>query len=115
MTFRNVGIGLAIAELFLAEGEKVVKTGPNQATREAVPIERPIAKAVENLANLEVVFATLGITAATPWENFPRDLRAGTQSNVRQELWRRTAGSYQLRLTHQYRCLGGPDDSRAET
>lgn len=67
MTFRNIGIGLANAGLFLAGGAKVVKAGPNQATREAAAIERPVAKAFENLGNLDVVFATVGIAAATQW------------------------------------------------
>jgi NAD(P)-dependent dehydrogenase (short-subunit alcohol dehydrogenase family) len=85
ITGGNSGIGLVTARLFVAEGARVVITGRNQATLEAVAkelgtnalaivadatdiaaTENAVAKAVEKFGKLDIVFANAGISASTP-------------------------------------------------
>ncbi|HMF74640.1 MAG TPA: SDR family oxidoreductase [Bryobacteraceae bacterium] len=85
ITGGNSGIGLATAKLFVAEGAKVAITGRNQTTLDAAAkelgsnviaiqadttdvqaTERAVAKAVEKIGNLDIVFANAGIGGQTP-------------------------------------------------
>jgi NAD(P)-dependent dehydrogenase (short-subunit alcohol dehydrogenase family) len=85
ITGGNSGIGLATARLFLAEGARVAITGRNKTNLDAAvselgngllalqadvtsieATERAVAKAVEKLGKLDIVFANAGIPGATP-------------------------------------------------
>src|SRR5665213_2142786 len=85
ITGGNSGIGLATARVFVAEGAKVIITGRNKETLEAVArelgpnalaivadatdiaaTEAAIKKGVEKFGKLDVVFANAGIAGGTP-------------------------------------------------
>jgi NAD(P)-dependent dehydrogenase (short-subunit alcohol dehydrogenase family) len=85
ITGGNSGIGLATARLFVAEGAKVIITGRNKETLDAVAkelgpnalalvadttdiaaTEAAIKKGVEKFGKLDVVFANAGIAGGTP-------------------------------------------------
>src|ERR1700751_1378776 len=85
ITGGNSGIGLATAKLFVAEGARVIITGRNQATLDAVAkelganafavvadandiaaTEAAIRKGVEKFGKLDIVFANAGIPGSTP-------------------------------------------------
>jgi NAD(P)-dependent dehydrogenase (short-subunit alcohol dehydrogenase family) len=86
ITGGNSGIGLATAQLFIAEGAKVVITGRNQDTldqaaakfgaavatlkadvTEAEASEKAAAIAIERFGGLDIVFANAGILTPTPF------------------------------------------------
>ena len=85
ITGGNSGIGLATAQLFVAEGARVAITGRNRKTLDAAAAElgngvvaiqadvtdvkateRAVAEAAEKLGTLNIVFANAGIGGATP-------------------------------------------------
>ncbi len=85
ITGGNSGIGLATARIFVAEGAKVIVTGRNKETLDAVArelgpnalaivadatdiaaTEAAITKGVEKFGKLDVVFANAGIAGGTP-------------------------------------------------
>jgi NAD(P)-dependent dehydrogenase (short-subunit alcohol dehydrogenase family) len=85
ITGGNSGIGLATAKLFVAEGARVVITGRNQATLDAVAkelgpnalalvadatdvaaTEAAIGKGAEKFGKYDILFANAGIGGATP-------------------------------------------------
>ncbi|MEO6841984.1 MAG: SDR family oxidoreductase [Bradyrhizobium sp.] len=85
ITGGNSGIGLATARVFVAEGAKVIITGRNKKTLEAVAgelgpnalaivadatdiaaTEAAIKQGVEKFGKLDVVFANAGIAGGTP-------------------------------------------------
>jgi NAD(P)-dependent dehydrogenase (short-subunit alcohol dehydrogenase family) len=85
ITGGNSGIGLATARVFVAEGAKVIITGRNKETLDAVAkelgpnalalvadttdiaaTEAAIKKGVEKFGKLDVVFANAGIAGGTP-------------------------------------------------
>ena len=85
ITGGNSGIGLATAELFVAEGARVIITGRNRETLDAAArelgpnafavvadatdvaaTEAAIKKGVEKLGKLDIVFANAGIPGGTP-------------------------------------------------
>jgi NAD(P)-dependent dehydrogenase (short-subunit alcohol dehydrogenase family) len=85
ITGGNSGIGLATARVFVAEGAKVIVTGRNKETLEAVAkelgpsalaiaadatdiaaTEAAIKQGVEKFGKLDVVFANAGIAGGTP-------------------------------------------------
>lgn len=85
ITGGNSGIGLATAQLFVAEGAWVAITGRNQATLDAASrelgpevlvlqadttnieeMESAVAAVVERFGHLDIVFANAGIGAPTP-------------------------------------------------
>src|SRR6476646_9696667 len=85
ITGGNSGIGLVTAKLFVAEGAKVVITGRNQATLDAVAkefgpnafavvadatdtaaTEAAFRKGAEKFGKYDIVFANAGIAGGTP-------------------------------------------------
>jgi NAD(P)-dependent dehydrogenase (short-subunit alcohol dehydrogenase family) len=85
ITGGNSGIGLATAKLFVAEGARVIITGRNRETLDAVArelgpnafavvadathvaaTEAAIKKGVEKFGKLDIVFANAGIPGGTP-------------------------------------------------